>query len=54
MRATSRRPVHALKDEPKKRGKRPEIPGCGVTAHVMLLSYMSIASRAADIISRMA
>jgi hypothetical protein len=36
------------------RGKRPEIPGCGVTAHVMLLTDMSIASRAAGIISRMA
>jgi hypothetical protein len=54
MRATSRQPVHAPKDEQKIRGKRPEIPGCGVTAHVMLPTDMSIASRAADIISRMA
>jgi hypothetical protein len=54
MRATSRQPVHALKEEKQMRGKRPEFPGCGVTAHVMLLTDMSIASRAAGIISRMA
>ena len=54
MRATSRQPIHGLKEEPKMHGRRPEIPGCGVTAHVMLPSYMSIASRAAGIISRMA
>jgi len=35
------------------RGDRPGISGCGVTAHVVLLTDMSIASRA-DIISRMA
>ena len=36
------------------RGERPGIPGCGVTAHIVLLIDMSIASRLADIVSRMA
>jgi len=52
--------VYALNDEAGvticdfPHGKRPEIAGCGVTAHVMLLTDMPIASRAAGIISRMA
>jgi len=54
MRATWRQTVHALKEEKPMHGKRPEIAGCGVTAHVMLLTDMPIASRAAGIISRMA
>jgi hypothetical protein len=54
MRATWGQAVHVLNEEKPMRGKRPEITGCGVTAHVMLLTDMPIASRAAGIISRMA
>jgi hypothetical protein len=54
MRATARQPVHGHEDKKNASGKRREGPGCGVTAHVMALTDPSIASRAADIISRMA